>query len=135
MTNNLESRIEELKEQAKRRNIGQKAYLVSTELGIPQSFAGVGAGARSRKKFTSGKLKVSFGWDCDVFVSYNGETVFYQDSKYELKCYKPGYWERLITEFYKQAQEASRVRETNEAREVKETNDRKLTEEAKRFGL
>ena len=46
-----------------------------------------------------------------------------------------GYWERLITEFYKQAQEASRVRETNEAREVKETNDRKLTEEAKRFGL
>lgn len=136
MTNNIESRIEELKEQAQRRDIGQKAYLVARELGeSDDSIFGVGANERRSKTFTSGNLTVYFGSDCDVSIEYRDENVFYQNSDCKIKSYKTGYWERLLNKFYRQAQETSKVRQAEESRKSKEESERKLREEARRFGL
>ncbi|MBI5064724.1 hypothetical protein HZA97_00680 [Candidatus Woesearchaeota archaeon] len=137
MTKDIESRIDELKKQAGRKNIGQKAYLIARELGESNN-PGLdfeNSNRRSKKFFENGNLRVSFGANCDVLVQYKSETVFYTDLNYELKCYKTGHWERLLNRFYNKAREASLVRQAKEETELKEANELKLSEKAKCFGL
>ncbi len=132
MAKDLEERIEERKQQARDRNINEKAWTVAKYLGkkgvYEDQYFGIsqyGADTyRSARRNTG--TKILYGENC---------RLVFDETKEDVLAYAPGSWEAKLSELYSRALAKKEIRSGTNAKRCRTIRIKKENEMKQRWGL
>jgi len=143
MTENLDSKIEERKKQARKRHIREKTELVADTFG---TFSSRNDGSSRQWAHYNGRnleietsnFTIHVGNEdaggYGATVIYRGETV-YSEGGGTIYSYIPGAWEKILTKLYNQAKHIAEKSSRDTEAEKREIQRAKEREVENRWGL